>query len=163
MHKLRFNTDAAGLTAQSKKDLAAVFNGLPKESAFNLVVEQVNVKYRNSRYKYYFDCVLRLILMEAGERHVIMNPATGIQRPVRNTAELHYIMKCIYNPVTVTIGRQVYVMPGSTTELNDQDFAGQYSEQIIADYSGTPYLITFPTPPEYAELKRSGHWNMMTK
>jgi hypothetical protein len=114
--------------------------------------------YQPSRYKYYFDAVLWAILEQAGRHYLVTVPGTGEQRPPRNTDEVHMIMKCLYNPVTLQIGRATMTLPGSTTDLSDRDFIGNYLEQIMADHMGAPYLVDFVDYELWKAMHKAGEW-----
>ena len=67
-------------------------------------------------------------------------------------------MKAIYNPVTLTVGNKTRVIAGTTTDLNNKEFLGEYLEQIIADHSAPPYLIEFISYEDWKELHRANAW-----
>lgn len=162
MRKTKITTYSGMLTSQSKQSIRELFSELP-EGSFEVVVLQVSDKFTASRYKYYFDCVLRIILDNCGNQHQIASPTTGMARPVQTTEELHWVMKCIYNPVVFVRNGRAVQMPGSTRDLSDRAFAGQFVEQIISDYSSPPYLCEFPTIQEWAQMHKAGLWSQQFK
>lgn len=115
--------------------------------------------YTSTRYRYYFDAVLWAILEQAGQHYMQTDASTGETHRMRNTADLHLLMKMLYNPVTVQVGRLAMTMPGSTTEMTDREFIGAYMEQIIADHSGPPYLVDFVGYDEWKALHKAGEWS----
>lgn len=123
---------------------------------YTITIEEGKIGYTPTRYKYYFDCVLREILGQAGRFFRLTVPNTGEERPPNSTEELHEIMKLVYNPIQVECSGQVFTIPGTTTEIRDRDFIGQYVEQIIAEYSGPPYLCEIPSYEEWKEMRKNG-------
>lgn len=82
----------------------------------------------------------------------------GEQRTPRDTTELHECMKAIYNPVTLTVGNKTRVIAGTTTDLNNKEFIGEFLESIISDHSGPPYNIEFIGYEDWKELHRANAW-----
>lgn len=127
---------------------------------YEITIKRARRGYTTTRYKYYFDCVLYEILIQAGRYYRITNPATGEIRMPNNAIEMHEIMKAIYNPVTVQVGRVSLVLPGSTTDLSDRDFIGNYLEQIISEHSGPPYLCEIPMYEDWKEMRKAGKYKV---
>lgn len=141
----------------SKETFREQWGQLP-DGNYTITIEEGRKGYTPTRYKYYFDCVLFEIIRQAGHYYRITNPETGEQRKPNNTEEMHEIMKAIYNPLTVQVGRATMVIPGSTTELKDRDFIGNYLEQIISEHAGPPYLVDIPDYEEWKELRKTGQY-----
>lgn len=125
---------------------------------YTITIEEGKKGYTSTRYKYYFDCVLREILGQASRFFRVTSPATGEQRRPESTEELHTIMKAIYNPLIVTIDGKAMVIPGTTTELTDSDFIGNYLEQILSDHSGPPYLCEIPDYDTWKHMRKEGNY-----
>ena len=161
MYKLRFTKFNGDLTAESKKDFRVLIDSMP-DGTFNLIAEQVNVNYKSTRYKYYFDCVLNVLLRNCSELYKIIDYETGELKHPRNTDDFHWIMKSQYNSITIIGNGKAWRQPNTTRKMSDKEFY-QYIDTIIQEHSGPPFNCEFPTPPEYAQLKKSGHWDMITK
>ncbi len=115
-----------------------------QDAKYRVTFEKVSERITLSRYKYYFDYVMFQILVSVGESLAIVEPG-GIIRPVRNTDEVHFIMKSRYNPVTYVdklTGKSGQV--GITTKiLPDTQFIGKYMESIMSDFADAPYFVEF--------------------
>ena len=109
-------------------------------------------KYTPTRYKYYFGHVLPVILEKSGARFLVVEHATGEQRQVRNTTELHEGLKFMYNPVTVITPNGAFTTGGTTTSLSDKDFIGEFMEAILGDFSQPPYNCDFHDIEDWKEL-----------
>lgn len=122
---------------------------------------EVMVKEKNKRtpkkYKFYFDCVMHCMLAQIGHRFQIGD------RTAQSTEEIHMVMKFIYNPITVynLATGDAYNIPGTTTSMPDHEFIDRYEQQIIADYSGPPYFVSFPTFEQYCEMHKDGSWRQV--
>lgn len=145
------------MTDKSRREFSEIWTALP-DGRYTITIETSGKGYRPTRYKYYFDSVLFEALRQAGRYFRITNMETGEQRQPRDTNELHEIMKAIYNPVTVEAARRVFIMPGTTTDLNDRDFIGNFLEQIMSDLSGPPYLVEFVDYEGWKALRRAGFY-----
>lgn len=143
------------MPAKSRQEFRDQWDKLP-DGQYTVTIEATGKSYRPTRYKYYFDSVMFEIIRQAGRHFRVTNPNTGEIRQVTDTKEMHEIMKGIYNPISVQVGRQILVMPGTTTELNDREFIGNYLEQILADMGGPPYLVEFVDYEGWKALRRSG-------
>ena len=154
--KFQIEKISGQFTQQSRAILKEQFDAMPdgKHDVLTTPAKGYNPK----RYAFYFDSVLWQILNEAGRFYLIVNPSTGEQRTPRDTTELHECMKAIYNPVTLTVGNRTRVIAGTTTDLNNKEFLGEYLEQIIADHSGPPYNIEFISYQDWKELHRANAW-----
>jgi len=109
----------------------------------------------NTRYKFYFDAVMACILHQAGSYFVLGS------RPAATVEEIHLVMKYKYNPMEIVdleTGEMIRV-PCSTTVMNDTDFIQRYEQQIIADFSGPPFFVDFPTFEQWVERRKSGTWD----
>lgn len=158
----QFNIEKQGgqMPPKSRLDFRQAWNALP-DGEYRITIEPAGKSYRPSRYKYYFDSVLFEILRQAGRHFRVTNPATGEIREVRETAELHEIMKMTYNPVTVQAGSRLFNLPGTTTELNDREFIGTYLEQIMSEHAGPPYLVDFVDYEGWKALRRAGIYKQL--
>lgn len=144
-------------TEASQKDLRKLFDALPE--GWSRLLYEPKRQYTKSRYKYYFDCVLREILLKAGHRYKLVSPTTGDTRSPKDTTELHKVMKAIYNPIVlVTEDNKTRVISGSTTDLNDSEFIEEYLEQILVDHSSPPYNLEITGYEEWKELKVAGQY-----
>lgn len=130
------------------------WDALP-DGEYTVTIEPGGKSYRPSRYKYYFDSVMFEIIRQAGKHFKVTNHNTGEIRDVKNTEEMHEIMKATYNPITVQAGRRVFVLPGTTTDLNDREFIGTYLEQIMSDLASPPYLVEFVDYEGWKALRRA--------
>jgi len=155
--KFTIETDGITFTEKSRAILKEQFGALPL-GRYDVLITPTKDNYTATRYKHYFDSVLWQILNQAGRFYLIVNPSTGEQRTPRDTTELHECMKAIYNPVTLTVGNRTRVIAGTTTDLNNKKFLGEYLEQIIADHSGPPYNIEFISYQDWKELHRANAW-----
>lgn len=144
-------------TEKSRKDHSEQMNALP-DGLHEILIQPAKEGYSPTRYKHYFDSVLWQILNEAGKQYLIVNPSTGEERNPANTTELHECMKAIYNPIMLTVNGKSRVIAGTTTDLNNREFIGQFLEQIIADHSGPPYNIQFIGYEDWKELHRANAW-----
>lgn len=153
--RFKIEKQNGAMPPKSRKEFREQWDALP-DGEYRVTIEEDGNSYRPSRYKYYFDSVLFEILRQAGRFFRVTNPATGEIRDIRTEAELHEVMKGIYNPIMVSAGRQVFVMPGTTTELNDREFIGNYMEQILSDFAGPPYLVEFVDYEGWKALRRAG-------
>lgn len=118
-------------------------------------------KTNSTRYRYWFDCVLAFALPAAQKVFVIKEK--GVERPPRNTAELHEIVKGIFNPVVIIdtdTGEQI-VSAGSTTGMSDQEFIGEFTEKVTAYFSSEPFFVEFPTYQEWGQLRSEGIWEQV--
>ena len=155
--KFQIEKISGQFTQQSRAILKEQFDAMP-DGIHDVLTTPSKVGYNPKRYAFYFDSVLWQILNEAGRFYLIVNPNTGEQRTPRDTTELHECMKAIYNPVTLTVGNKTRVIAGTTTDLNNKEFLGEYLEQIIADHSAPPYLIEFISYEDWKELHRANVW-----
>lgn len=155
--KFTIETDGITFTDKSRTTLKEQFSALTV-GRYDVSITPAKEGYRPTRYKHYFDCILWQILNEAEHHYLIVNPSTGEQRHPANTTEMHECMKAIYNPVTLTVGNRTRVIAGTTTDLNNKEFLGEYLEQIIADHSGPPYNIEFISYQDWKELHRANAW-----
>jgi hypothetical protein len=158
MFSITVEKQNGNLTAKSKEILIEQIRALGN-GFWTVQATEARQGYSTTRYKWYFGCVLPLILDNAARYYRIVNPKTGEQREPRNTTEIHQCMKAIYNPIILTVGDKTRVIAGTTTDLNDREFIQEFQEQIIADHSGPPYNIEFLSRQEWAELVKSGMWS----
>jgi hypothetical protein len=153
MHKLDiFKNDDGTMSQKDKVAFRQMWDSLnPGDHEF-----MVKEKHKRTpkKYKYYFDCVMHCMLAQVGHRFQIGD------RTAQTTEEIHTVMKFIYNPITVyciSTG-DVYKIPGTTTSMTDSEFIDRYEQQIIADYSGPPFFVSFPTFEQYCEMQKAGTW-----
>ena len=129
--KFQIKTDGVMFTDKSRSALKDQFDLIRSQPGkYDVLIVPVKEGYTATRYKHYFDCVLWQILNEAGRFYLIVNPNTGEQRTPRDTDELHECMKAIYNPITLTVGNKTRVIAGTTTDLNNKEFIGEFLQQI---------------------------------
>lgn len=160
--KFTIETDGVTFTEKSRSALKEQFGALTI-GRYDVLITPAKDKYTPTRYKYYFDCALWQILNEAGRYYLIVNPSSGEQRTPANTTELHECMKAIYNPITLTVGNKTRVIAGTTTDLNNKEFLGEYLEQIISDHSGPPYNIEFISYDDWKGLHAVNAWHNFKK
>jgi len=160
--RVHFEKREGKVLQQSRELLAEQFAKLP-DGHYTNDIHPGRVGYNPSRYKFYHDVVMWAILTQAGKHYLITNPSTGEQRPPVSTDEMHLIMKCLYNPVTLQIGRATMTIPGSTTELSDSEFANKFMEQIMADHMGAPYLVDFVDYEIWKGLHKAKEWKQFKK
>jgi len=140
-------------TGQSLEILREQFGELP-EGRYKVVIEKVGAYERPTRYKFYFAVIMSAILEKVADRFQIINPKTGETSPPRTTADIHEIMKAIYNPVIVITPHGATNSGGTTTNLSDSEFINEYTETIMAEFSGPPYNVEFKDLGEWrAEMK----------
>lgn len=141
MGKLWIKKEGGRLTGQSRALLKELFDNLP-DGWHTIEDSPRQVGYKPTRYKYYFDSLMKEILAGAGRFYRLVNSKTGETREPVSTEEMHHILKSIYNPIVLVAGDgSIRVMAGSTTELNNSEFIKEYQEQIIIDHSGPPYNL----------------------
>lgn len=155
--RINIEKQSGRLTAQTKDELIEQIRAL-EDGPWTVDITPGKRGYTPSRYKFYFSCVLWQILTTAGRFYRIVNPQTGEEREPRNTQELHECMKAIYNPVVLNVGGKSRVIAGTTTDLTDSEFIGQYLEQIVSDHAGPPYLVEFIDYEHWKELCKTGQW-----
>jgi hypothetical protein len=162
--KFQIETDGVTFADKSRSALKEQFDLIRSQPGrYDVSITPAKEGYSPSRYKYYHDCILWQILNEAGNHYLIINPSDGEQRKPRNTAELHECVKAIYNPVILTVNGKSRVIAGTTTDLNNREFIGQFLQQIIADHSGPPYLIEFISYEDWKGLHRVNAWGNFKK
>ncbi len=122
--------------------MAEQFSALP-EGRYKVTIEKVGQYEHPGRYRYYFAIVMAEILHKCADRFQIINPRTGETSPPRTTADIHEIMKALYNPVMVVTHKGITNSGGTTTNLSDRDFIGEYMESIMAEFASPPFLCDF--------------------
>lgn len=143
-------------TENSRRILADLF-GKQGDGQYEVTLKEVS--YTKTRYKYYFDSLMREILDGGSRFYRIVNPATGEEREPRSTSELHVCMKAIYNPVVlITPYGATKVIAGTTTDLNDTEFIKQFQEQIIVDHSGPPFNLELTDYETWRNIKTNEIW-----
>jgi hypothetical protein len=140
-------------TGQTRDIMREQFGAL-EAGRHKVVIEKVGAYEQPSRYKFYFGVIMAAILEECADRFQIINPRTAETSPPRTTEDVHEIMKAMYNPVMIMTPKGVTNSGGTTTNLNDRDFIGEYSEEIMADFSQPPYNVEFRDIEDWrAEMK----------
>lgn len=114
------------------------FGALP-EGRYKVTIEKVGAYERPTRYRWYFAVMMAEILSKCADRFQILNPRTGETSTPRTTADIHEIMKAIYNPVTIITPKGATNSGGTTTNLGDREFINEYSEMILSEFSAPPY------------------------
>ena len=141
-------------TGQSRGIMREQFGAL-EQGRYKVVIEKVGVYEKPTRYKFYFAVIMAAILEKCADRFQIINPRTAETSPPRTTEDVHEIMKAMYNPVIVMTPRGATNSGGTTTNLSDRDFIGEYMEEIMADFSHPPYNVEFRDIDDWrAEMKR---------
>lgn len=129
-------------TGQSRDIMREQFGAL-EAGRYKVAIEKVGAYEKPSRYKFYFACVMTAILEKCASRFQIINPRTGETVAPSTTEDVHEIMKAMYNPVMIMTPKGVTNSGGTTTNLSDRDFIGEYMEEIMADFSQPPYNVDF--------------------
>ena len=120
-------------------------------------------RFTATRYKWWFDCVLGLVLPNVRQHFGMADKHGEVSYP-DTVEQLHEILKLIYNPVTIVRadGGIIKTIGYTTTQMPDSDFINEFCEQIIADFSGPPYFAFpdtgCPTREEWAEKHKAGEW-----
>jgi len=147
----------AALTGNSREILREQFGGLA-DGQYKITIQEAGTGYEKpTRYKYYFGVVLTAILEKCAGRFQVINPRTGETAPPRTTTDIHEIMKVVYNPVIIITPHGATNSGGTTTNLNDRDFIGEYMETIMADFSAPPYNVEFLDAEEWKERQKAKH------
>ena len=140
-------------TGQSRDIMRDQFGAL-EAGRYKVAVEKVGAYETPTRYKYYFGVVLSAILDKCADRFSLIDPRTGETTPVRTTADIHEAMKSRYNPVMMVTPHGIVNSGGTTTNLSDRDFIGEYMEEIMAEFSGPPFNVEFRDVDDWrAEMK----------
>lgn len=140
-------------TGQSREIMSEQFGAL-EPGRYKVVIDKAGAYENTSRYKFYFSVVLTAILEKVGSLFTITSHRTGEQVAWSSTKDVHEYMKLRYNPHTLITPMGVFVVPGSTTEISDRDFIGEYMEIIMVDFSMPPYNVEFKDIDEWrAEMK----------
>jgi len=156
--KFTIETDGIVFTEKSRAALKEQFGALTI-GRYDVLITPAKDNYTATRYKYYFDCVMWQMLNEVGEMYQILDPKTGEVKTPQNTDDMHYCMKCIYHRKVLIVNGEAFQITGSTTEMNDRDFIGNFLEKkIIPDHSGPPYNIEFISYQDWKELHRANAW-----
>lgn len=135
------------------KDLFANAWGDLEDGDYHFLIKKATKG--TSRNKFYWDCVLWCILSQAGEFFII-----GDRKP-DSEEDIHLVLKLKYNPIEIidTFTGEITRVPGTTKTLTDSEFIGKYEEQIIADFSGPPFLVEFPTFDQWVEMIKKDEWH----
>ena len=141
-------------TGQSRDILAEQLRAL-EPGRHKIAFEKVGAYERPTRYKWYFSVMMTEILNKCADRFQILNPRTGETSPPRTTADIHEIMKAIYNPVTIITPHGATNSGGTTTNLSDREFINEYSEMIMSEFSSPPYNCEFLSPDEWREIMKA--------
>ena len=129
-------------TGQSRQIMAEQFGAL-EAGRYKVMIEKIGAYEKPTRYKYYFGVVMAAILEKCSDRFQIIDPRTGETSPPRTTEDIHEVMKAMYNPVIIITPRGATNSGGTTTNLSDRDFIGEYMETIQAEFSALPYNVEF--------------------
>lgn len=153
MNVVTIETVSGRVTPRTRPEFADVVRSLP-DGFYRVVIERVRDGYRKSRYKYYWAHVLPVILYTCQDMIEVMKEE-GTFRPVRNTNEIHELLKMKYCPVFIKTPVGVFQAPKSTTELSDSSFIGQFEEAIMAEFSNPPFNCEFMHRDEWAEMMKN--------
>lgn len=140
------------MTPTSRDEFRKFYNEL-KDGWIDIYCDEL--ERTPSRYKYYWDCVMRLMLTGAGDKFQILG-GDGVIRPAKSTEEIHAFMKFKYNSIEIVDPEtgQMFRIPNTTTGMTDSKFIQEYEHVIIADHSGPPFNLEFPTRQQYADMRR---------
>ena len=143
MYTRKFNIkkDGGKLTADTREILAEAVSQAP-DGNFEITITQRPEGYRNTRYKFYFGCIVPLILHTCADKFKIVSN-TGEMRTPTSGEEMHQVLKYLYNPVSIVTPKGAFVTGSTTTNLSDRDFIGVYLESIMSDFSNPPYNVDF--------------------
>jgi hypothetical protein len=142
------------LTDHSKNILHKLFGMLP-EGLYSLNLKSQK-KVSTSRYKYYWGHVLLLAVNEFNKRSMyqIEIEDTG-EIKLLDCTELHEMFKQWYNPVIRRYKGMRIIKGGSTRNLSDSEFIGEYLEKIICFLAEKDVICQ--TFDEWAEYMRSNY------
>lgn len=141
-------------TGQSRDILKEQLGAL-EPGRYKVVIEKVGAYKRPTRYKFYFSVIMAAILEKCSDRFQIINPRTGETSPPRTTADIHEIMKAMFNPVIIMTPKGATNSGGTTTNLSDRDFINEYSEMIMSEFSSPPFNVEFLDPDEWREIMKT--------
>lgn len=142
------------LTDHSKNILRKLF-GMLGEGLYSLNLKSQK-KISTSRYKYYWGHVLLLAVNEFNKRamYQIEIEDTGEVKPLDCT-ELHEMFKQWYNPVIRRYKGMRIIKGGSTRNLSDSEFIGEYLEKIVCFLAENNVICQ--TFDEWADYMRSNY------
>ena len=129
--KIKINKGQYRLTDESRQTLIDTIRGL-SEGEYDILIKPKNTRFSATRYKYYFDCVLAIILENCSQHYRIVNPETAEMVEPTSTEQMHEIMKVVYCSTVYVIGGVARAIAGSTRDLSNTDFYQKYLEQIIS-------------------------------
>ena len=147
-------------TEVSRSILREKFSELP-DGRHLIETKRIVGTYTPTRYKYYFDCVMWMILQSVGDKFLVIDPVTKERRKVASTKDVHEIMKLRYNAVTIVDKEtgEVYRVGSTTTNMNDRSFIAEYLPKIQAEYADEPHWIEFPDYEDWKMMHNEGSWN----
>ena len=157
-----FQVEVVGkqFTQKSRESFRKHFLDLD-DGKYKIALESMNTSFTPSRYKYYFDYVMFVILHQASDHLKILN-REGEFVDVETTAEVHQIIKAIFNPITfVDLTTGVTGTIGKSTKgLSDRQFIGEFTEKVIAHYSSEPFFCDLSlTYDDWKFFHQSGQWH----
>lgn len=130
-----------------------------EDGEYKIGFEKKGKRSNATRYKFYFDCIMAFALPKASKVYQILKK--GHPEPISTTGELHFVMKVLFNPVSIIDQQsgEVITNGASTVTMSDKEFIGEFSEQVIAHFASEPFFIEFPTFEEWGQLYREGLWH----
>lgn len=160
MKKFKVKRNGGQWDISARNEFRENFKGMD-DGMYEIVITKADKKFSPSRYKYYFDYVMFVILMQAGDFLKVFT-RDGNVKPVQSTQDVHAIMKATFNPITfVDIATGLTgTIGGTTTDLSDRDFIGKYIEMIIEKFSSEPYYCDLTlTFDDWKYFHQSGDWH----
>lgn len=151
MTKTTIETRSGKVVEPTRTDLAQAIQALP-DGFHDVAIKEVRRGYTPTRYKYYFDHVLPVILLTCGHMIEEFDEDTGAFKPVTTTKQVHEYLKMKYCPKFVRTPHGIIQVPSSTTTLPDGEFYNRYSESILSDFSSIPFNCEFLTHVEWVEI-----------
>ena len=142
--KIFYITTAGGknYTGQSKEILNEQFGAL-EAGRHKVAIQKVGGYEKTSRYKYYWAVILTEILDKCGQMFSYTSHLTGEQVQWTNTGDVHLYMKLRFNPHTLQTPYGIFIVPGSTRDLSDTEFAIKFMPDIMAEFSESPFYCDF--------------------
>lgn len=158
--KFDIETNGVTFTDKSRTTLKEQFDLIRSQPGrYDVSITPAKDKRTATRYKYYFDCVMWQILNECGNMYQTLDPKTGELTTPKNTEDMHWCMKCLYNRKVLIVNGEAFPVAASTTDMSDTEFIGKFLEaNIIPDHSGPPYLIEFISYEDWKGLHAANAW-----
>lgn len=158
MAKIRIDKKNGKMDLASRQVMENWYRALP-DGCHEIHSKMVaGIHYRATRYKYYFDGLLMLVLPFASKYYKILED--GEPRSVKTTEELHNCLKAKYNPIHAlnTLTGELLSNAETTTALSDRDFITKYEQEIMWEFSSPPYNLELPDREEWRAMRLAYEW-----